>query len=137
MHYLSGKDGTVQIGTGEGAISVVVTNFTYSEKDDVHRSRASGARGTSRVHLGTDWSADVEGVVVAGTAPLDISTLRGAHSAFALATDDAPIINIAGAGIVTEREYGSPVEGNVTIKIKIECDSADAADLPTITTAAS
>lgn len=132
MNYLSGKDGTAVVGAAPG-VALIVTNWSYQEKDDTNRSRASGARGTSRVYLGTDWEVNIEAVVQAGAAPLDISEYRGAHVAFALATDGDNIITVSGAGIVTEREYGSPIDKDVTIKLKIECDSAAAADLPTVT----
>lgn len=133
--YYSGKDAAITLDLGGGATAYPVKDWTYRESDEVVKMRAGGDRGTSRDYLGTDWSFEGTMVVRKDGTPIALGSMRGAEIDFVGKTDGAtnPKVKIEGTGMCTGRDVVADTSKELEIKIKLECSSADAADLPTIT----
>jgi hypothetical protein len=130
-NYYTGKDGAAVIA----AVDAVVTDWDYTEKPEIARSRGGGDGAFSRKPIATDWEANVTVIMPETEAPLDISDYRGVSVAFTLKSDDTPKLRVVGSGLVTNARYSSPIGDNVTIELKLECNDADEANLPVITAA--
>ena len=130
--YYTGKDGSVAIGNSPGT-PLKILKFEYRDKAEVVRSRAGGDGAISRKGIAVDWELSVEAIFGEDDTPLDITSLRLQTVGWVAKTDDTPKLLGAGSGLVTEASYGSPVDNNVTISLKIECNDPDADNLPTWT----
>ena len=131
LGYLAGSEGVLILG----GVTLHMTKFGYKESAEVQKSRAAGDRAYSRKPIALDWELTGEALLADSETPVDISDFRLAHVAFTADSDSTPKKRVAGAGLCTEANLDVDANGEVKVSFKVECDSADEADLPTVTVA--